>query len=58
VRVLADKNFELLKQDPGHPSLQFKAMSIGNSNALFKPDRPRVNPTPPLDPGPAHPSIA
>ena len=26
VRVLADKNFELLKQDPGHHSLQFKAI--------------------------------
>lgn len=29
VRVLADKNFELLKQDPGHPSLQFKAIGGG-----------------------------
>jgi len=24
VRALADKNFELLKSDPQHPSLQFK----------------------------------
>jgi hypothetical protein len=24
VRVLADKNYTLLKQDPRHPSLQFK----------------------------------
>ena len=32
--------------------------SIGNSNALFKPDRTWVNPTPPLDPGLAHPSTA
>lgn len=24
VRVLADKNFELLKDNPSHPSLQFK----------------------------------
>jgi antitoxin PrlF len=32
--------------------------SIGNSNALFKPDRPLVNPTPPLDLVLAHPSTA
>ena len=32
--------------------------SLGNSNALFKPDGPRVNPTPPLGPGPAHLSTA
>jgi len=24
IRTLADKNFELLKQDPTHPSLKFK----------------------------------
>jgi hypothetical protein len=24
IRVLADKNFSLLKNDPSHPSLQFK----------------------------------
>lgn len=29
VRALADKNFELLKRDPGHPSLQFKAIGGG-----------------------------
>ncbi|MDX6269677.1 MAG: hypothetical protein QOD28_900 [Acidobacteriota bacterium] len=28
VRVLADKNFQLLKADPKHPSLRFK--KIGN----------------------------
>ena len=33
-------------------------LSLGNSNALFKPDGPRVNPTPPLGPGPAHLSTA
>ena len=35
--------------------------SIGKSNALCKPDRPRVNPvnpTPPLGPGAAHSSTA
>jgi acetaldehyde dehydrogenase len=35
-----------------------KPGSIGNSNALFKPDRPWVNPTPPLDLVLAHPSTA
>jgi hypothetical protein len=33
-------------------------LSIGNSNTLFKPDRPWVNPTPPLGSGLAHPSTA
>ena len=27
VQSLARKNFELLKRDPGHPSLQFKLLS-------------------------------
>lgn len=26
VRALADKNFALLRNDPGHPSLQFKGV--------------------------------
>jgi hypothetical protein len=29
VRVLADKNFNLLKADPSHPSLQFKLLGAG-----------------------------
>ena len=29
VRVLADKNFKLLKSDPAHPSLQFKLLGGG-----------------------------
>ena len=29
VRTLADKNFKLLKADPGHPSLQFKLLGGG-----------------------------
>ena len=29
VRVLADKNFNLLKVDPSHPSLQFKLLGAG-----------------------------
>jgi len=29
VRALADKNFKLLKADPGHPSLQFKLLGGG-----------------------------
>lgn len=29
VRTLADKNFELLKRDPAHPSLQFKLLGRG-----------------------------
>jgi len=33
-------------------------MGIRNSNDLFKPDRPWVNPTPPHGPGLAHPSTA
>jgi predicted alpha/beta superfamily hydrolase len=33
-------------------------LSTGNSNALFKPDRPWVNPTPPHGSGLAHPSTA
>jgi hypothetical protein len=28
VRKLADKNFELLKSDPQHPSLHFKQVNI------------------------------
>jgi hypothetical protein len=28
-RVLSKKNFELLKNDPGHPSLQFKLLGGG-----------------------------
>jgi len=35
-----------------------RARSIRNSNDLFKPDRPWVNPTPPHGPGLAHPSTA
>ena len=29
MRVLADKNFNLLKADPSHPSLQFKLLGAG-----------------------------
>jgi hypothetical protein len=29
VRALADKNFNLLKADPAHPSLQFKLLGGG-----------------------------
>lgn len=29
VRLLADKNFNLLKADPSHPSLQFKLLGAG-----------------------------
>ena len=29
IRVLADKNFELLKRDPAHPSLQLKLLGGG-----------------------------
>jgi hypothetical protein len=29
VRQLADKNFQLLKSDPSHPSLQFKQLAGG-----------------------------
>jgi len=29
VQALSKKNFELLKQDPGHPSLQFKLLGGG-----------------------------
>jgi hypothetical protein len=29
VRALADKNFELLKRDPSHPSLQLKLLGGG-----------------------------
>jgi len=29
VQVLSKKNFELLKQGPGHPSLQFKLLGGG-----------------------------
>lgn len=32
VRALADKNFDLLKRDPAHPSLQFK--TIGTTGKL------------------------
>lgn len=28
-RAVADKNFELLKRDPSHPSLQFKLLGGG-----------------------------
>ncbi len=28
IRVLADKNFELLKSDPKHPSLHFKKLGL------------------------------
>lgn len=30
VRTLADKNFELLRSNPSHPSLQFKALGGGS----------------------------
>jgi hypothetical protein len=33
-------------------------LSMGNSNTLFKPDRPSVTPTPPHGSGLAHPSTA
>ena len=33
VRALADKNFELLKADPHHPSLHFK--KVGRSRQLW-----------------------
>ena len=29
MQALSKKNFELLKQDPGHPSLQFKLLGGG-----------------------------
>jgi drug/metabolite transporter (DMT)-like permease len=35
-----------------------RSPSIGDSNALFNPDRPWVDPTPPHGPGLAHPSTA
>lgn len=33
IQILANKNFQLLKTDPAHPSLHFK--KIGQQNALW-----------------------
>ena len=32
VQALADKNYELLKADPAHPSLHFKKVGKANSS--------------------------
>jgi len=48
----------LLGENGSGKSTLMKILSIRNSNDLFKPDRPWVNPTPPHGPGLAHPSTA
>ena len=35
VRNVADKNFRLLKENPGHPSLQFKKMVTRSGRKLW-----------------------
>ncbi len=49
IQELADANYELLKNDPRHPSLHFK--KVGRMPAMLGPRQPR----PPLSPGPLGP---
>ena len=59
-RALAESNHQRLAMFYDRPleTLSKDQVSIRNSNDLFKPDRPWVNPTPPHGPGLAHPSTA
>ena len=57
MNVYSGTHFDTGSSQEASLSATSEAMSIGNSNALFK-DRPWVNPTPPHGPGLAHPSTA